>query len=233
MKTIKYLVVVISLLIPVISFASIDTNLRYGSKGQEVQELQEFLTDKGFYSNQISGNFFTLTRKSVMSYQSSVGLPVTGFVGPMTREKINAELIFDTSKEETEDIVQLLSVIPTSLPVQIQPLTISTPEPTVVTPISIIINGVEATSTNYTISTSICDTFSGDVYTKYSDGTTKQDKYKLLYEDGADRGFNIGKFSYRPFLKQTGLDTVKVQSDGLETILNFTVIPETASTSCK
>ncbi len=78
--------------IPSISFASIDANLRYGSHGIEVTELQEFLINRGFLTGQTSGNFFSLTRKAVIAYQVSVGLPATGFVGPMTRVKINAGL---------------------------------------------------------------------------------------------------------------------------------------------
>jgi len=93
---------------PSISLASIDTNLKYGSRGAAVSELQEFLIDKGFLLGQTSGNFFSLTRKAVVAYQASVGLPATGFVGAMTRAKINAELAQDntsaTSAELTETV---------------------------------------------------------------------------------------------------------------------------------
>ncbi|MGB2580620.1 MAG: peptidoglycan-binding domain-containing protein, partial [Minisyncoccia bacterium] len=67
-------------IIPSVSFASIDTNLKYGSRGLAVSELQDFLITKGFLSGQTSGNFFSLTRKAVIAYQASVGLPTTGFV---------------------------------------------------------------------------------------------------------------------------------------------------------
>lgn len=86
------LLVAASFIIPSVSIASIDTNLKYGSRGGHVTELQEFLIDKGFLAGQASGNFFSLTRKAVVAYQSSVGLPATGFVGPMTRSKINDDL---------------------------------------------------------------------------------------------------------------------------------------------
>ena len=83
---------VASFILPSVSSASIDTNLKYGSRGGYVTELQEFLIDKGFLTGQSSGNFFSLTRKAVIAWQASIGLPATGFVGPMSRTKINDEL---------------------------------------------------------------------------------------------------------------------------------------------
>lgn len=90
------------LVVPAISFASIDVDLRYGSQGQEVTELQEFLSDQGFLKSMPSGNFYSLTRSAVIAYQGTVGLPATGFVGPMTRSKINDELARNTSSEEAQ-----------------------------------------------------------------------------------------------------------------------------------
>lgn len=92
MKKIHIALLVASFIIPSVSFASIDTNLKYGSRGLGVTELQDFLIDKGFLLGQSSGNFFSLTRKAVVAYQTSVGLPATGFVGAMTRAKINDDL---------------------------------------------------------------------------------------------------------------------------------------------
>jgi len=85
--------------VPSLAFASIDTNLKYGARGVEVSELQEFLIDKGLLAGQATGNFFSLTLKAVKLYQASVGLPTTGFVGPLTRAKINTELSIDDSAE--------------------------------------------------------------------------------------------------------------------------------------
>lgn len=73
-------------------FASIDINLKYGQKGQEVSELQEFLSDKGYLTSSPSGFFGLMTLKAVKDYQVSVSLPATGYVGYMTREKINTIL---------------------------------------------------------------------------------------------------------------------------------------------
>jgi peptidoglycan hydrolase-like protein with peptidoglycan-binding domain len=70
----------------------IDTNLSYGARGTAVTELQNMLISKGFLNTQASGNFYSLTRQAVIAYQTYLGLPATGFVGPMTRSKINSEL---------------------------------------------------------------------------------------------------------------------------------------------
>lgn len=109
MKTHKYMIlgltlVLMAIISPISAKADIGTDLRYGSKGAEVTELQEFLIDKGLLTGQATGNFFTLTRKAVVAYQTSVSLPATGFVGTMTRGKINEELALGTSAEETQSV---------------------------------------------------------------------------------------------------------------------------------
>ncbi len=110
----KLLIIIFAFLIPAISSASIDINLKYGSQGTEVRELQEFLIDKGFLSGQTTGNFYTLTRKAVVAYQNSIGLPNTGFVGPMTREKINTELAqADSSSNQAEVTETGTTALPT------------------------------------------------------------------------------------------------------------------------
>lgn len=98
----KKIIIAFVLLFPITSFASIDVNLNYGSHGSEVTELQEFLIDKGFLASPATGNFYTLTRKAVVQYQSSINLPTSGFVGPMTRGKINAELAIGATGEVQE-----------------------------------------------------------------------------------------------------------------------------------
>lgn len=90
------------LLLPTFAFATIDSNLKYGSRGVEVTELQEFLIDKGFLTGQPTGNFFALTKKAVISYQKSVNLPATGFVGQLTRAEINKELAVNDEAEIQE-----------------------------------------------------------------------------------------------------------------------------------
>lgn len=98
----KKLLLLAVFLMPFVASAEIINNLRYGSVGPEVTELQEFLIDKGFLTGNATGNFYSLTKSAVIKYQSSISLPATGFVGPMTRERINSDLSKDVSEEETQ-----------------------------------------------------------------------------------------------------------------------------------
>lgn len=75
-----------------VSFASIDSNLKYGMKNDSVLELQEFLQDEGLLTASPTGFFGPATLKAVKAWQVSQKLPATGFVGPMTREVINTKL---------------------------------------------------------------------------------------------------------------------------------------------
>jgi len=145
--------------------ASIDSNLKYAMKGQEVTELQEFLLDKGFLNTTPSGFFGLLTLKAVKAYQASEGLPSTGFVGAMTRQKINTELLTvveDATKAEIEEtgtstpvVVDVCSniegvqtVVPTGMfmdqnKVCFVPQVQATPEPAKVTPVRLPSKDVE------------------------------------------------------------------------------------------
>lgn len=113
MKKLHIALLVASFVIPSISFASIDTNLKYGSRGVAVTELQDFLIEKGFLSGQATGNFFSLTREAVVAYQSSVGLPTTGYVGPMTRTKINDDLSISNASAISAEIKETGTITPT------------------------------------------------------------------------------------------------------------------------
>jgi peptidoglycan hydrolase-like protein with peptidoglycan-binding domain len=93
-------------LIPSIGFASIDNNLRYGSRGAQVTELQEFLIDKGFLQTQSTGNFYSLTLKAVKAFQSANNIPNTGYVGILTRTEINSQLVADTSGSTAQQLTE-------------------------------------------------------------------------------------------------------------------------------
>jgi ABC-type transport system substrate-binding protein len=86
-------------------------DLKLGSKGKEVEELQKCLArDKEIYPlAKIDGNFDTLTKKAVVRFQEKykeeiskiVGYPISinGFVGKGTRAKLN-EICFQPEIEE-------------------------------------------------------------------------------------------------------------------------------------
>ena len=70
--------------------------LTIGSTGADVSALQQWLIDSSFDIPAISsgaaqkGYFGQQTKAAVVKYQASVGLPSTGFVGPLTVAKLNA-----------------------------------------------------------------------------------------------------------------------------------------------
>jgi peptidoglycan hydrolase-like protein with peptidoglycan-binding domain len=81
------------LLAPSFVSAAITSDLRYGSKGPQVSELQQFLIAQNILVGTPTGNFYTITQNGVKTFQRLVGLPQTGFVGPMTRAEINVRLL--------------------------------------------------------------------------------------------------------------------------------------------
>ncbi len=102
-KKIVGLVTLLSMGLVSVSLASIDKNLKYGQRDKEVTELQEFLIDKGLLKSTPSTYFGLLTLKAVKAYQMSIGVSSTGFVGVLTREKINKEIESEVaSSDEAE-----------------------------------------------------------------------------------------------------------------------------------
>lgn len=64
--------------------------LGVGSENAQVTELQQYLTEKGFYSGPITGYFGSETEEAVMKYQAAHGIEQAGYVGPGTRAALNA-----------------------------------------------------------------------------------------------------------------------------------------------
>lgn len=100
------------LLIPTLSFASIDTNLRLGMKGTEVTKLQTLLIEKG-YDTQKTGYFGAKTLQAVKKYQKDNKLPSTGFVGLMTRGLMNTVPVQIATTTVSQSI-PVVPVIPTA-----------------------------------------------------------------------------------------------------------------------
>lgn len=70
------------------TYASFDTNLGMGQRGESVAMLQTFLIDTGYLvlpSGATKGYFGGLTKKALMMYQESEGISATGYFGPKTR----------------------------------------------------------------------------------------------------------------------------------------------------
>lgn len=85
------------------SSASSDTVLRYGSRGEDVRELQNDLILLGYLSGSADGVYGAKTRSAVTAYQSRNGLAADGAAGNATRSAATAEAfrirtVVDTAK---------------------------------------------------------------------------------------------------------------------------------------
>lgn len=96
-------------------------NLTIGSTGPDVVALQTWLIGRSFDIPDISkgqtpkGYFSESTRLAVRTYQISVGLPSLGFVGPLTRAKINNSCnTFEINKPTPTSVTTtIISSVPT------------------------------------------------------------------------------------------------------------------------
>ncbi len=73
-----------------------NVDLTVGSSGADVTALQQLLVSKGFLTMPAGvamGTFGPLTKSAVAAWQASVGLPATGFFGPLSRAKANAAVV--------------------------------------------------------------------------------------------------------------------------------------------
>lgn len=101
----------IFLAIPLVSYASIDTNdLSYGmtdsTTGGPVTLLQQYLVSAGYLSTTPTGHFGSATLAAVETFQSEHGMPSTGYVGALTRAAINAN---SASQENSTTIISPVS----------------------------------------------------------------------------------------------------------------------------
>lgn len=98
-KTFISLLIMI-LFIPGISHAEFQKNLFYGSHGEDVKELQKFLTDQALFFGPITGGFYSLTTNAVKKFQLKEGIfPPKGYFGPITRKRVN-ELLSNKSQNQ-------------------------------------------------------------------------------------------------------------------------------------
>ena len=81
---------------------------KIGSKGENVEKIQEKLKEFGLYEGQIDGVFGELTDAAVKEFQEEKGLVIDGIVGPKTWE-----MLF--GKNEPEDEESFLYDIPQEL----------------------------------------------------------------------------------------------------------------------
>jgi len=115
----KKLLIIASLIIfPSLVFAqTFDSNLYFGlQNNSDVEKLQEFLTDQGVYSGPITGNFFSLTLAAVKKFQTQNNIsPAAGFVGPLTRTKVNDVLSIQLNASNQQAVVETGTVAPVTV----------------------------------------------------------------------------------------------------------------------
>ncbi len=72
------------------SVPTVTQDLSAGVSNDQVSALQLKLQSLGYFpsSLQPTGYFGSVTKKAVIDYQAAQGLPITGFVGPMTRSAL-------------------------------------------------------------------------------------------------------------------------------------------------
>lgn len=56
----------------------------FGSRGEEVRQIQKKLKSLGFYSGSIDGIYGSATKKAVTAFQKSCGITADGIAGPTT-----------------------------------------------------------------------------------------------------------------------------------------------------
>lgn len=65
------------------------SNLRFGSRSEEVVKLQDFLISQSFLGGKSTGYFGIKTLNAVRKFQKNHGITANGYVGKITRDKIN------------------------------------------------------------------------------------------------------------------------------------------------
>lgn len=124
----KQLVLGLALLfVPFISSAAgFETNLKYGTRGQAVTELQEFLISKGDLGGTATGNFYSLTLAAVKKFQVENNLPSTGYFGPMSRAIANQILEADLKDSNDGEVQEIGTTTPVASVVIPTPVTNNT-----------------------------------------------------------------------------------------------------------
>lgn len=146
MKTYRHIISFITfaaaLAVPFGVYAAVfETDLYYGiHNSPQVTQLQEFLHGQGLYDGPITGNFLSLTRASVASFQQREGIiPAQGYFGPKTRARAEALAGGGGSTSLTADLQKQIAMLQAQLAelLKIQaaspspsPIPTSTPTPT-------------------------------------------------------------------------------------------------------
>lgn len=74
------------------AYSTINTQLDYGERNNDVTSLQSFFADNSaiYPEGLVTGYFGGLTRAAVLRFQATYGIAQVGRVGPVTMDKINS-----------------------------------------------------------------------------------------------------------------------------------------------
>ncbi len=103
--------IVIFTLLYILSSHSISTQTisQVGSRGKEVEAIQQFLKDWGLYNGDITGYYGTETQAAVKKFQKLKGISQTGTAGPQTLKAMGISI--GTIPAATDSNVYLLARI--------------------------------------------------------------------------------------------------------------------------
>lgn len=85
--------------------------LSYGSKGNEVSELQKRLMSENVYAGPVTGYFGLMTIKAVKKYQAKNNLPQVGVVGFMTISSLNGSPLSLASTSSGLSLIQFIDLL--------------------------------------------------------------------------------------------------------------------------
>jgi hypothetical protein len=96
----RYITILVVVLVIVFSLQTVraetyENNLMVGSSGSQVESLQTWLETNGYLTmppGVAKGYFGARTRAALANYQKFLGLPNTGFFGPLTRAHFNKDV---------------------------------------------------------------------------------------------------------------------------------------------
>ena len=96
--------------------ATAEPLIKTGAQGEEVKKIQQRLSDLGFYSSAVDGQFGSGTRSAVMAFQRQHGLEVDGVVGPGTKETLYSSAANHAAETPTPSPTPAPTEIPTQNP---------------------------------------------------------------------------------------------------------------------
>lgn len=120
MKKYLLLLLAFALILPSLAFASFDVSLKYGSRGQAVSDLQDFLKDQGDYYGKSDGRFGLATFRAVQQFQELNNLTVDGYFGKASRaaaNKILSAILAPSDATELSETGAISAPVITALPI--------------------------------------------------------------------------------------------------------------------